>query len=143
MLLNSNLSPTKRELEILAILWRLGEATVREVYEEMRSADVPIVQNTVQAFLRTMEEKGLVTHRAHGRAFVYRPCKQRETTGRRLVGGLLNTVYDGAIDQLVDSLFSFRKPNPEELERLESIIAAARAKRPATTRNALKKKGDR
>ncbi len=141
--MNNGASPTKRELEILAILWRLGEATVREVYEQMRSADVPIVQNTVQAFLRTMEEKVLVTHRVRGRAFVYRPCKQRETTGRRLVGGLLNTVYDGAIDQLVDSLFSFRKPSPEELERLESIIAAARAKEPATTRNALKKKGDR
>lgn len=141
--MNNGSSPTKRELEILAILWRLGEATVREVYEEIRSADVPIVQNTVQAFLRTMEEKGLVTHRERGRAFVYRPCKQRETTGRRLVGGLLNTVYDGAIDQLVDSLFSFRKPSPEELDRLESIITAARAKRPTTTRNASKKKGDR
>ena len=136
-------SPTKRELEILAVLWRLREATVREVYEEMRSADVPIVQNTVQAFLRTMEEKGLVTHRERGRAFVYRPCKQRETTGRRLVGGLLNTVYDGAMDQLVDSLFLFRKPSPEELDRLESIITAARAKRPTKTRNASKKKGDR
>ena len=141
--MNSDLSPTKRELEILTILWRLGEATVREVYEEMRSAEVPIVQNTVQAFLRTMEEKGLVTHGVRGRAFVYRPCKQRESTGRRLVGGLLNTVYDGAMDQMVDSLFSFRKPSPEELDRLESIIAAARAKRPATTRNTSKKKGGR
>ncbi len=49
-------TPTERELEILKILWARGEATVREVYEEM-SRSAPIVQNTVQAILRTMEEK--------------------------------------------------------------------------------------
>ena len=48
--------PTERELQILKILWAKGQGTVREVYEEM-SKTLPIVQNTVQAFLRTMEEK--------------------------------------------------------------------------------------
>lgn len=121
-------TPTKRELEILAVLWRLKQATVRDVYEELRAAKVPIVQNTVQAFLRTMEEKGLVTHTTQGRSFVYRPTKQRETTGRRMVGKLLTTIYDGAIDQLVDGLFSYRKPSDDELDRLEAMIAEARAK---------------
>ena len=127
--MTENNVPTKRELEILSVLWRLKQATVREVYEQMRSAGVPIVQNTVQAFLRTMEDKGLVTHTTRGRAFVYRPTKPRETTGRRLVGGLLNTIYGGAIDQLVDGLFSYRKPSAEELDRLDAMIDAARASR--------------
>ena len=68
--------PTGRELEILKVLWQRGEATVREVYEQMR-VQAPIVQNTVQAFLRTMEQKGLVRHRVEGRAFVYQPCHLR------------------------------------------------------------------
>jgi len=54
--------PTERELEILKILWERGRASVREVYEEMRRS-APIVQNTIQAFLRTMEDKGLVASR--------------------------------------------------------------------------------
>lgn len=122
------LHPTERELEILKILWKEGEATVRQVYEQMRNT-APIVQNTVQAFLRTMEEKGLVTYRREGRAFVYRPVPRREQTNRRLAGRLLERVFDGAMDQLVDSLLSVRKPSDEELRRLEELLAQAKAAR--------------
>jgi len=119
-------NPTDRELEILKILWRRGEATVREVYEEIRD-DAPIVQNTVQALMRTMEEKGLVDHRTSGRAFIYRPLFQKEQTSRHLVSRLLDRVYDGAIDQLVASLLSIRQPSDEELSQLESLIDRAKS----------------
>ena len=59
---NGPVPPTERELEILKVLWDRREASVREVFEAM-SPDAGIVQNTVQAFLRTMEDKGLVRHR--------------------------------------------------------------------------------
>jgi predicted transcriptional regulator len=114
--------PTERELEILKILWDLGEGSVREVYERMRQADAPIVQNTVQAFLRTMEDKGLVRHRTEGRTFVYTPVPRRDETEQRLVSGVLDRVFDGAIDQLVQSALSLRKPTPEELDRLEELL---------------------
>ena len=113
--------PTERELEILKILWEMGEASVREVYERM-SQSVPIVQNTVQAFLRTMEEKGLVRHRVEGRTFIYRPVPARDQTQKNLVGGVLDRVFDGAIDQLVQSALSLRKPTREELDKLEELI---------------------
>lgn len=119
-------NPTPRELEILKILWEHGEATVRQVYERMRGR-APIVQNTVQAFLRNMEEKGLVEHREEGRTFVYRARWKRQQTRRHLVGRLLERLYDGAMDQLVDNLLSVRPPTDEELRRLEELIAAARA----------------
>ena len=125
-------TPTDREVQILAVLWDRGEATVREVYETLRAqdAELPIVQNTVQAFLRTMEDKGLVRHRTEGRSFVYRPVPRREDTKRRLASRVLDGVFAGAIDQLVQSVLSLRKPTPEELRRLEDLIRQAKATEP-------------
>jgi predicted transcriptional regulator len=120
--------PTERELEILKILWEKGEASVREVYEEM-SQSAPIVQNTVQAFLRTMEDKGLVRHRSQGRTFIYRPVPQRDQTQKNLVGGVLDRVFDGAIDQLVQSALSLRKPTRDELDKLEELIRQYRSRK--------------
>lgn len=121
-------APTERELDILKVLWDRGEATVREVYEEL-SQNLPIVQNTVQAFLRTMEEKGQVRHRVEGRTFIYQPVIERESTNTRLASRLLQRVFDGAIDQLVHSLFSEQTPSEAELQRLETLIAEMKTSR--------------
>lgn len=117
-------TPTKRELMILKVLWDRGEATVREVHEEL-SRELPIVQNTVQAFLRTMEEKGLVRHRTEGRAFVYCPAHRREQTSQTVLKTVLNRVFDGALDQLVENLLSVRKPTSDELARLRDLLEEA------------------
>ena len=144
-------TPTERELEILKILWRRNEATVREVYEEMREEmrteapdahpgpKAPIAQNTVQAFLRTMEDKGLVTHRLEGRTFIYKPVPHHDETQRSLLSGLLQRVFDGAVDQLVQSALSLRPPTPDEIAKLEKLIQEAKAKKSPTR----EKRGDR
>ena len=123
---SQNVPPTERELEILKVLWARGRASVREVYEDM-SPTAPIVQNTVQAFLRTMEDKGLVRHRAKGRTFIYEPVPRRDETERRLVSGVLQRVFDGAVDQLVQRALSVKAPTSEELEKLEELIRQHRA----------------
>ena len=118
-------SPTERELEILQVLWQRKEATVRDVYETL-SKRLPIVQNTIQAFLRVMEDKGLVNHRVEGRTFIYKPLVQQERTKRKMVSELLHKAFDGAVDQLVQSVFSAQKPTEDELKRLEEMIAKLR-----------------
>ena len=121
-------TPTERELEILKILWEDGEGTVRSVYEELRER-IPIVQNTVQAFLRTMEDKGLVRHRLEGRTFIYQPLVERDETARHLAFQLLDRVFDGALDQLVQSVLSSRRPTPDELAKLEALLARTKTTR--------------
>jgi BlaI family penicillinase repressor len=106
-------TPTERELEILKILWQRGEATVREVHQQI-SRSLPMVQNTVQSFLRTMEEKGLVRHRVDGRTFIYRPTLPRDATNQRLVSRLLQRAFDGAVDQLVQSALSLEQAKQAE-----------------------------
>lgn len=116
--------PTERELAILKVLWARGEATVRDVYEVLRER-LPIVQNTVQAFLRTMEEKGQVTHRLEGRSFVYRAVLEEGRTRQTLVSDVLDRVFDGALDQLVASALEARAPSAEELARLRRLVDRA------------------
>jgi len=113
--------PTERELAILEILWDRGEATVREVYETLRD-ELPIVQNTVQAFLRTMTEKKLVTFRPEGRSFVYRPLVEEQQTRSRLLSGLMQRVFDGSLDQLVASAVNLRAPTDSEVEKLRALL---------------------
>jgi predicted transcriptional regulator len=126
--MNAASTPTERELEILKILWDRGEASVRDVYEQMRQT-APIVQNTVQAFLRTMEDKGLVRHRVEGRSFIYKPVVPRAQTTKQLTTEFVEHVFDGAIDQLVETAFSHRTPSEAELTRLEELVAEVRAAR--------------
>jgi BlaI family transcriptional regulator, penicillinase repressor len=117
-------TPTPRELEILGILWNRGEATVREVADIMR-ADDDLAQNTVQTFLRVMEEKGLVEHTSRGRAFVYRPTYGRE----RSVRGFLDRVFGGAADQLVMSLLRAKKLSDQELDAIERLLREAKKRK--------------
>ena len=131
--MSEKVNPTERELEILKVLWDRGEATVRDVYEELRQR-LPIVQNTVQAFLRTMEDKGLVTHRLEGRTFIYQPTYQRQQTTQRMAEQLLTRAFDGAMDQLVQSVLSLRQPTKDELARLEQLLAEAKANKGKSSR---------
>jgi predicted transcriptional regulator len=117
----AELVPSERELEILKTLWELGSGSVREVHERMCPAG-ELAFNTVQTLLRIMEDKGLVTHRADGRTFVYSPTHSRE----RVTSRFLNKVFDGALDQLVLSVLRAKDASPKELKDLERLIAKAR-----------------
>ena len=113
--------PTDRELEILRVLWRLKEASVREIYQELRD-DLPIVQATVQAFLRTMTKKGQVAYRESGRSFVYHALVQSGPTRLGLLDRVLQRVFDGAVDQLVEGAVSLKPPSDDEIARLRELV---------------------
>jgi len=91
------------------------------------SQQLPIVQNTVQAFLRTMDDKGLVSHSLQGRCFVYRAAVERAHTEKSLLSGVIDRVFDGAMDQLVESAFSVRRPTRDELQQLRALLAEVEA----------------
>jgi predicted transcriptional regulator len=112
--------PSGREIEILKVLWELGSASVREVYERM-CPDGELAFNTIQTLLRIMDEKGLVKHSVRGRTFVYSPAYSREQETARF----LDKVFDGAIDQFVASLLKSRRPSARELQQLREMLREA------------------
>jgi predicted transcriptional regulator len=118
--------PTPRELEILKILWDQGRSSVRDVYRQLLAREPDLAYNTVQTLLRLMEGKGLVRHEEEGRSFIYAACHSRDETRDDSTVRFLDRVFDGAAEQLVESLLRRERITGEELDRLEALIAQAR-----------------
>ncbi len=114
-------SPTERELDVLKVLWELGESKVRDIHEAMNTTE-PCAFTTVQTLLRIMAGKGLVEQRAEGRTLYYRPLYSREQSTSRF----LDRVFDGAIDQFVLNMLHDEKVSSEQMRDLERLIAKAR-----------------
>ena len=117
----SDTAPTERELDVLKVLWDLGESKVRDVHQAL-SAQAPCAFTTVQTLLRIMADKGLVRCRSEGRTLLYAPLYTREQVSSRF----LRRVFDGAVDQLVLHLLEAEHVSPDEMRELERMIAKAR-----------------
>jgi predicted transcriptional regulator len=122
----TELVPTDRELEALKILWQRGETTVRDAWQAMTAAENDLAYTTVLSLLQVMEQKGLVGHRRVGKAYAYFAKVRREPTVRKLAGGFLDKVFDGAVDEYLVHVLDSRKLDEAELARLETMIGEAR-----------------
>ena len=122
----SDSPPTDRELEALKVLWERGEATVRDVCDAMNERGADLAYTTVLSLLQVMEQKGLVSHRRDGKAYVYLPRLERDKTFRQLAAGFLDRVFDGAVDEYLVHALESRKLSPRQLDELETMIAEAK-----------------
>jgi predicted transcriptional regulator len=113
--------PTEAELEILAVLWSIGPATVREVHAAL-SRRKPAQYSTVLKFMQIMTEKGLVRRDERKRAHVYEAARPREWTQRQLAGHLLERAFGGSAKALLMGALSARKVSKEELAGIRELL---------------------
>lgn len=113
--------PTDAELEILTVLWSIGPATVREVYEVI-SRRRKAQYSTILKFLQIMAEKGLVHRNETQRAHVYEPARAREWTQRQLAGDLLHRAFGGSAKDLLIGALSAQKATPQELAEMRKLL---------------------
>jgi predicted transcriptional regulator len=124
-------TPTDRELQALKVLWDRQQATVRDIADAMnaeaaRQGDDELAYTTVLSLLQVMEQKGLVDHRREGKAYVYLPLVEQQSTFRQLAGTFLEKVFDGAVGEYLVHALESRKLSSAELDQLEAMLAAAR-----------------
>jgi len=113
--------PTTAELEILTVLWSIGPATVREVYNVI-SRRRPAQYSTVLKFMQIMAEKGLVRRDEKQRAHVYEAARPREWTQRQLAGDLMERAFSGSAKALLVGALSARKATKSELAELRKLL---------------------
>ena len=116
---------SRRERQIMDILYRLERASVGEVLAKMPGKPS---YSTVRAQLRVLEEKGHVRHEELGLRYVYVPAVSREAARRSALRHLVETFFDGSTEKVVAALLGgeVARISPEELDRLARLIAKGR-----------------
>ena len=119
---------SRREREIMRILYRLGEGTVRDVVREM--SDGP-GYNAVRVTLGILERKGRVVHREDGRRYVYRPVVEREQASRRALREVVGTFFQDDPSRAVMTMLddASTRLSDDELREIEAWIRKNREER--------------
>lgn len=110
---------TDRELDVMSVLWEQGSATVAEVRDALHDE---LAYTTVLTILRTLEEKGYVTHEEEGRAHRYLPVVERARAEKSAVGRLLRKLFRGSPELLLTQLVADRKLTEDDLKRMRRLI---------------------
>ncbi len=116
---------SRRERQIMDVIYRLGKATAQEVRGNLPD---PPSYSAVRALLRVLEDKGHVRHRQEGPRYLYLPTVARDKARRSALKQLLRTFFDGSAEAAVAALLdmSVDEMSDEELERLAELIERTR-----------------
>src|SRR5947208_16948284 len=113
------LSLTNAEHRIMEVIWAKGSATVAEVVEALKGKDA---YTTILTLMRILKEKGYLSTRKEGRAFVFEPRVDRATVARKAVQQLLSKFFAGSPTELVLSFLREEEITPEELDGMKQKI---------------------
>jgi len=112
---------TRRERQILEVIYRLGEANANEIVEAMPD---DLANATVRTQLRILEEKGIVKHRLDGRRFVFRPAVPRKSAAKSALRTVLEVFFAGSVEDALATHLSDPKAklDADQLQRLRDLI---------------------
>ncbi len=111
---------TRYELEIMDVVWRLGEASVQDVCDNLSR---PLAYTTVMTTLGVLErKKGVLDRRKRGRAYVYHPLVSRDEVSRDLLNSLRDVLFGGSLPSLVLNLVADESVSKKDLQALKAAL---------------------
>ncbi len=120
--------PTEGELEILAVLWDKGSATVRTVHEELIKSKEAGYTTTLK-LMQIMHEKEMVTRNTDSKTHIYTPAISKEKTQIQFVNKMISNLFAGSSVELVMQALGGTKTTDDELRRIEELIATLKTKK--------------
>ena len=119
-----NKKPTRSELEILSVLWKKGEATVREVFEAI-NLQKNTSYTTILKLMQIMFEKGLVERNEEKRAHIYKAKIKQNETGKQMLNEVMDKVFGGSALKLVQQVLENETTSAEEMTEIRKMIEQA------------------
>lgn len=113
---------THRELEVMQVFWKRGAMTAQEARDELALTGVDRAYTTVATLIRILTEKGFLRQSTTERPFLFVPARSYEEVSRRLLGDLINRVFQGSRELLLVRLMEQKKLTPKERARLEAML---------------------
>ncbi len=111
---------TEVELEIMHVVWELGDATVKQVHDVL-SARRPVAYTTVMTMLGLLAKKGHLKREESGKAFLYRPAHTKGRVVSRMLDDFVSRVFHGSARPLVLALLKDRKISKRDLEEIARL----------------------
>lgn len=123
--MNGQKNLSRRERQIMDIIYELNEATAAQVLERLPN---PPSYSAVRALLRVLEEKGHLSHKQDGPRYVFVPTLPRDEARENALKHLVNTFFDGSTEKVVAALLdiSDEKLSEDDYQRLSRLIENAR-----------------
>ena len=119
----------KLELQLMKIIWEKGRATARQVMNAF-DGERSLAESTIRTMLRSLEQKGFLTHSVDEddprKSFVYRPLVRRDEVSRGMLQDLLDRLFDGSKELLLNYLFEDEVIDLGELQRLGEKVTRKR-----------------
>ena len=113
---------TERELEVMHVFWRSGEATAAEARDGLSAAGLDLTYPTVANLVRILHDKGFLEATNDQRPFRYRPARSYEEVSGRLLGDVLERVFLGSREQLLVRLVGQGRLTAQERALLEEVL---------------------
>jgi len=114
--------PTELELQILKLVWREGEVTVRHLRELLAADSRDLAYTSVMTMTGIMTDKGYLRRRREGKGYIYRPAISEEDISRDMMGDLVKRVFDGSARAAMVNLLEMGQIDEEELEDLRRLL---------------------
>jgi BlaI family transcriptional regulator, penicillinase repressor len=111
---------TDRELEIMKVVWQMGEATVKEIQQRLPGHPH---YNSVLTIIRVLERKGRLVHRVEGKTHFYRAGESKEKSRARLLRHLIDQVFGGSAASVVLNLVQAGDLTPKDIDDIRGKIA--------------------
>jgi len=121
--------PTESELEILALLWELKEASVRQIHERLAETKDTGYTTTLK-IMQIMHAKGMVSRDEQNRSHIYRPATNQKETQNSLLKNLVNTAFGGSAQNLVMQALGQENPSKEDLDEIRAFLDQLEQKKP-------------